>query len=186
MLLVMNKNATDEQIDLVIAKIKENGYTPRPIPGGERVSIGILYNQGPVDGSLFLGMPGVKDAIPVTRPYKLVSREFKPEGTIIRVGNVKIGNDHMTIIAGPCAVENESQALTIARPIPLTPPPPVTIVFSPFSLMPHLQPSPSPLFPWIPGTRQSSEQIPWLPERLPRHECAPCPSAPGRRRICCR
>ena len=115
MLLVMNKNATKEQIDLVLSKIKECGYTPHSIPGGERVSIGILYNKGPVDGSLFLGMPGVKDAIPVTKPYKLVSREFKPEGTIIEIGDVRIGNGHMTLIAGPCAVESESQALTIAH-----------------------------------------------------------------------
>jgi 3-deoxy-7-phosphoheptulonate synthase len=115
MLLVMNKNATEEQIESVISRIKEIGYTPRPIPGGERVSIGILYNKGPVDGSLFLGMPGVKEAIPVTKPYKLVSREFKPEGTIVRVGDAVIGNGHMAIIAGPCAVESESQALTIAR-----------------------------------------------------------------------
>src|SRR4030042_894933 len=115
MLLVMNKNATDEQISSVIAKIEEYGYTARPIPGGERVSICILYNKGPVDGSLFLGMPGVKEAIPVTRPYKLVSRDVKPEETIIRVGDVEIGNGHMTIIAGPCAVESETQALTIAE-----------------------------------------------------------------------
>ena len=117
MLLVMDKNATDEQISSVIDKIKEHGYTPRPIPGGERVSIGILYNKGPVDGSLFLGMPGVKEAIPVTHPYKLVSREFKPEGTIIRIGEVEVGNGHMTIIAGPCAVESERQALTIAEKV---------------------------------------------------------------------
>jgi len=117
MLLVMDKNASDEQISSVIAKIKECGYTPRPIPGGERVSIGILYNKGPVDGSLFLGMPGVKEAIPVTHPYKLVSRGFKPEGTIIRIGEVEVGNGHMTIIAGPCAVESETQALTIAEKV---------------------------------------------------------------------
>jgi 3-deoxy-7-phosphoheptulonate synthase len=117
MLLVMDRNATNEQISSVMAKIKECGYMARPIPGGERVSIGILYNKGPVDGSLFLGMPGVKEAIPVTRPYKLVSREFKPEGTVIQVGEVKIGNGNMTIIAGPCAVESESQALTIAEKV---------------------------------------------------------------------
>ncbi|MDB9822334.1 3-deoxy-7-phosphoheptulonate synthase [Deltaproteobacteria bacterium] len=117
MLLVMNKNATEEQIDSVISKIEGHGYTSRPIPGGDRVSIGILYNKGPVDGSLFLGMPGVKEAIPVTRPYKLVSREFKPEGTIVRVGDVEVGNGHMIIIAGPCAVESESQALTIAEKV---------------------------------------------------------------------
>ncbi len=115
MLLVMDKNATTEQIDSVITKIKEQGYTPRAIPGGERVSIGILNNRGPVDGSLFLGMPGIKDAIPVTRPYKLVSREFQAESTIIRMGDLTIGNDYLTIIAGPCAIESEQQALTIAK-----------------------------------------------------------------------
>lgn len=115
MLLVMNQNATSEQIDSVVSAIKKYGYMPRPIPGGERVSIGILYNKGPVDGSLFLGMPGVKEAIPVTRPYKLVSREFQPEETIIRIGDVAIGNGSLTIIAGPCAVESETQALTIAN-----------------------------------------------------------------------
>ena len=115
MLLVMNKNATDEQIDAVLSKIKEHGYTPRPIPGGERISIGILYNKGPVDGALFLGMSGVKEAIPVTRPYKLVSREFKSEPTVVRIGDVEIGNGNLTIIAGPCAVESEIQALTIAE-----------------------------------------------------------------------
>jgi len=114
MLLVMNQNATTEQIDSVVSAIKKYGYIPRPIPGGERVSIGILYNKGPVDGSLFLGMPGVKEAIPVTRPYKLVSREFQPEETIIRIGDVTMGKGHLTIIAGPCAVESETQALTIA------------------------------------------------------------------------
>ena len=115
MLLVMNQNATKEEIDSVISIIKEHGYTPRPIPGGERVSIGILNNRGPVDGSLFLGIQGVKEAIPVTRPYKLVSREFQQEETLIQVGDVTIGNGHLTIIAGPCAIESESQALTIAK-----------------------------------------------------------------------
>ena len=115
MLLVMDQKATQEQIDRVIATIKEQGFTPRPIPGGQRVSIGILNNKGPVDGSLFLGLPGVKDAIPVTRPYKLVSREVHPEDTLIPIGDVTVGSGTLTIIAGPCAVESEEQALTIAR-----------------------------------------------------------------------
>jgi 3-deoxy-7-phosphoheptulonate synthase len=117
MLLVMNKNATEKEIENVINAIKEQGYTARPIPGGERMSIGILYNKGPVDGTLFLGMPGVQDAIPVTKPYKLVSREIKPEDTIVSVGNVKVGQGNMTIIAGPCAVESEVQAITIAEKV---------------------------------------------------------------------
>jgi 3-deoxy-7-phosphoheptulonate synthase len=115
MLLVMDQKATQEQIDRVIATIKEQGFTPRPIPGGQRVSIGILNNKGPVDGSLFLGLPGVKDAIPVTRPYKLVSREVHPEDTLIPIGDVTVGSGTLTIIAGPCAIESEEQALTTAR-----------------------------------------------------------------------
>ncbi len=115
MLLVMHKDATQEQIDSVMSVVAENGYTPRPIPGGERLSIGILNNKGPVDGSKFLGMAGVKEAIPVTRPYKLVGREFKRENTIITVMGVTIGNGEPTLIAGPCAVESETQALTIAK-----------------------------------------------------------------------
>jgi 3-deoxy-7-phosphoheptulonate synthase len=115
MLLVMDQKATQEQIDRVIATIKEHGFVPRSIPGGQRVSIGILNNKGPVDGSLFLGLPGVKDAIPVTRPYKLVSREVHPEDSLIPIGDVTVGSGTLTIIAGPCAIESEEQALTIAR-----------------------------------------------------------------------
>jgi 3-deoxy-7-phosphoheptulonate synthase len=114
MLVVMNKKATQKEIDAVVAAIEAKGYTARPIPGGDRVSIGILNNKGPVDAAFMLGLPGVKDAIPVTKPYKLVSREIQHEGTIVHVGNVPIGNGHLVIIAGPCAVESREQALTIA------------------------------------------------------------------------
>lgn len=115
MLVVMDKKATQAEIDFVVATIEERGYTARPIPGGERVSIGILNNKGHVDASPFLGLPGVKDAIHVTRPYKLVSREFKQQDTVITVGDVSVGNGNLVIIAGPCAVESESQALIIAE-----------------------------------------------------------------------
>ena len=115
MLIVMDKKATQQQIDTVVSAVEARGYTARPIPGGERVSIGVLYNKGAVDASLFLGYPGVKDIVPVTRPYKLVSREFQPEDTQVQVGDVTIGNGHFTIIAGPCAIESELQALTIAE-----------------------------------------------------------------------
>ncbi len=117
MLIVMDQKATPEQVARVIRIIEERGYTARPIPGGERVSIGILNNRGPVDAGLFSGLPGVKDTIAVTRPYKLVSREFKPEDTLITVGDVTIGNGHLTLIAGPCAIESEMQALTIAEKV---------------------------------------------------------------------
>jgi 3-deoxy-7-phosphoheptulonate synthase len=115
MLVVMNQQATPEQIDGVIAAIEKKGYTARPIPGGQRVAIGVLNNKGAMDAAYFLGLPGVKDAIPVTKPYKLVSREFQPEDTVVRIGDVAVGNGHLVLIAGPCAVESEEQALTIAR-----------------------------------------------------------------------
>jgi len=115
MLVVMDKKATQAEIDFVVATIEERGYTARPIPGGERISIGILNNKGHVDASPFLGLPGVKDAIHVTRPYKLVSREFKREDTVIKIGDISVGNGNLVIIAGPCAVESESQALIIAE-----------------------------------------------------------------------
>jgi 3-deoxy-7-phosphoheptulonate synthase len=115
MLVVMEKSATPAQVDTVIAVIEKAGFTARPIPGGDRVSIGVLNNEGPVDPGLFIGMPGVKDAVAVTKPYKLVSREVRPENTVVRVGEVAIGAGVPVIMAGPCAIESETQALTIAR-----------------------------------------------------------------------
>jgi len=117
MLVVMDRGATSEQVDKVVQIIEAKGMTARPIPGGDRVSIGILNNKGPVDPALLLGLPGVKEAIPVTRPYKLVSREVKPEDTLIQVGDVTIGNGHLALMAGPCAVESENQAMTIAEKV---------------------------------------------------------------------
>jgi 3-deoxy-7-phosphoheptulonate synthase len=117
MLIVMKQSASQEEIDKVVSVIERMGFTARPIPGGQRVSIGILNNPGAVDAALFLGLPGVKDAIPITKPYKLVSREFHAVDTIIQVGDVSIGNGHFTIMAGPCAVESEEQALTIAKTV---------------------------------------------------------------------
>lgn len=117
MLVVMSQHATPEEIDAVIAAIEGKGYMARPIPGGERVAIGVLHNKGAVDASHFLGLPGVKDVIPVTRPYKLVSREFQPEDTVVQVGDVLIGHEHLTLIAGPCAVESKAQCLNIAKKV---------------------------------------------------------------------
>jgi 3-deoxy-7-phosphoheptulonate synthase len=115
MLVVMEQRATPEEIDAVVAAIEAKGYTARPMPGGERTAIGVLHNKGAVDSSHFASLKGVKDVIPVTRPYKLVSREFQPEDTVVQVGNVPVGKGHMTLIAGPCAVESEEQCLEIAR-----------------------------------------------------------------------
>jgi 3-deoxy-7-phosphoheptulonate synthase len=117
MLIVMHQKATQDQIDKVVEEIINRGYKALPIPGGDRVSIGVLYNKGVVDPTIFISMPGVKEAIPITRPYKQVSREFHSEDTIIQVGDVIIGEGYLAIMAGPCAVESEKQAMTIAEKV---------------------------------------------------------------------
>jgi 3-deoxy-7-phosphoheptulonate synthase len=117
MLIVMKRGASQEEIDNVVARIEAKGLTARPIAGGERVAVAVLYNTGKVEDSAFLELPGVKEAIPVTKPYKLVSRETQAEDTVVRVGDTVIGNGRFTTIAGPCAIESEEQALTIARAV---------------------------------------------------------------------
>jgi 3-deoxy-7-phosphoheptulonate synthase len=117
MLIVMELNATTDQIERVVKQVEKRGYTAKKIPGGERVSIGVLNNKGAVEKAFFMGLAGVKEVIPVTRAYKQVSREFQPKDTIITVGNAVFGNGHFPIIAGPCAIESEEQALTIARAV---------------------------------------------------------------------
>jgi 3-deoxy-7-phosphoheptulonate synthase len=110
----MKNDATEEQVSAVIREIQRMGYRGVPMPGALRTAVCIIGNKGPVDATQLLAMEGVKEAIPVTKPYKLVSRETHPESSVISIGNVKIGAGEPVIIAGPCAVESEEQALTIA------------------------------------------------------------------------
>ncbi len=117
MLVVMKKDATEANIQAVVDAAEKRGYVARPIPGGDRVSIGILYNKGSVDSGYFLEFDDVKEVIPVTKPYKLVSREIKKENTLVKVGDITFGDESIHIIAGPCAIETEEQALTIAHAV---------------------------------------------------------------------
>jgi 3-deoxy-7-phosphoheptulonate synthase len=111
----MNNDATPEQVNAVIREIEQMGFRGVPMPGSMRTAICILGNKGSIDAARFLAMEGVKEAIPVTKPYKLVSRETHPESSIITVGDVIIGGGEPVVMAGPCAVESEEQAITIAR-----------------------------------------------------------------------
>ncbi len=117
MLVVMAKGVTEEQIRAVEERIRAMGLRPHPIPGAERTAIGITGNHGPIDPAEFEMMPGVQEAIRVTKPYKLVSREVKAADSEVQVGGVTVGGRRLTVIAGPCAVESESQTLTIARKV---------------------------------------------------------------------
>ncbi len=114
MLVVMNNDATEEQVRAVIKEIERMGYRGVPMPGAQRTAVCILGNKGPVEAAQLLAMEGVKEAIPVTKPYKLVSRETHPDSSVISIGDLKIGAGEPVIMAGPCAVESEEQALAIA------------------------------------------------------------------------
>lgn len=115
MLVLMHQDVTKEQIAKVKEKISALGYEPHEIPGAQRVAIGITGNKAGLDPDLFLSMPGVQDAVPVSKPYKLVSREVKPENTVVSVGDDKIGGTELTMIAGPCSVESRQQIIEIAE-----------------------------------------------------------------------
>lgn len=115
MLVVMKNDATEAQVQAVICEIESLGYRGIPMPGVQRTAVCIIGNTGLVDDSRLLVMEGVKETIRVTRPYKLVSRETQPQSTVIAIGDIKIGGGKPVIMAGPCAIESEEQALTIAK-----------------------------------------------------------------------
>jgi 3-deoxy-7-phosphoheptulonate synthase len=116
MLIVMEHGATSEQIDAVIGVIRAVGLTPQPIPGQHRVAIGVLGNQGYVDEEPFRDLAGIQELIHVTKPYKLVSRDFHPGDSVVPVGGTQVGwCREPIIIAGPCAIEGREQILEAAR-----------------------------------------------------------------------
>jgi 3-deoxy-7-phosphoheptulonate synthase len=118
MLVVMAPGATAEQVRDVVATIEELGYEARPMPGRQRTTVGLVGNDGRVDGSRIAALPGVAEIIHVTKPYKQVSREWKQEPTVIRLaGGVTIGGNDLAIMAGPCSVESEAQILEAARAV---------------------------------------------------------------------
>jgi 3-deoxy-7-phosphoheptulonate synthase len=117
MLIVMKADATKEDVASVEARIKELGFTPNEVPGSTRLAIGITGNQGPLDPGLFNVMSGVAEAVPISRPWKLVSREVKPDDTAIKIGAGQFGGGHFGVIAGPCAVESREQIMTTAAAV---------------------------------------------------------------------
>jgi 3-deoxy-7-phosphoheptulonate synthase len=118
MLIVMHHKAGPKQIDGVIKAVAAMGLTAAPIPGSERTAIGVLGNKGYVDDTTIRDLPGVSQVIHVSKPYKLVSRDFHPKNTVVRVGGVEIGEGKRpVVVAGPCAVESEAQILKTARAV---------------------------------------------------------------------
>ena len=111
MLVVMKSGAAQSDIDRVCQAIADLQLTPHPIPGKMRTAIGITGNVAPVDPTLLSSLPGVIEVIRVTKPYKLTGREMKPEDTVVRVGDVRVGGAEITVIAGPCSVESREQTV---------------------------------------------------------------------------
>jgi 3-deoxy-7-phosphoheptulonate synthase len=115
MLIVMNASAGKGEIDNAVRIVESLGFRAHVMPGANRTAIGITGNPGAVDLSHFENLPGVSEAIRVTKPYKLITLDLRPDRTIVDLGDgAKIGDGSLAIIAGPCAIENSKQAFAIA------------------------------------------------------------------------
>src|ERR671939_379961 len=118
MLIVMKADATERDIAEVERVITELGYRPHTVPGPSRVAVCVTGNQGPVDITPFENLPGVAEAIRVSKPYKLITLDLRPEKTVVRVGgDASIGGEELAIIAGPCAIESRAQAFAVAEAV---------------------------------------------------------------------
>lgn len=118
MLVVMRHGASDDEIKQVVRVIEEMGYQAHPMAGKHRTAIGVVGNDGRVDGSRISSLPGVHEVIHVTPPYKQVSREWKADATIVRLpGGLTIGGDEIVVMAGPCSVESEAQIMAAATAV---------------------------------------------------------------------
>ena len=121
MLIVMKPQASEEDVRRVCEKISAMGYRPHAMPGAQRTAVGITGNPGPLDPEEFESLPGVAEAIRVSKPYKLVSREIKRDDSLIQIGppgkQVTVGGKELAIIAGPCAIESRDQARAAAASV---------------------------------------------------------------------
>src|ERR1019366_7801684 len=117
MIVNMSANATEEQIQHVMDRIKECGFLPHLIEGAERTVIGVVgKNRGRrAEVEALRVAPGVDDIISISQPFTLVSRELQPKGTVVDVRGVKIGGQSLVMIAGPCSVESREQVMETAR-----------------------------------------------------------------------
>lgn len=115
MLIVMKPDATEADIGRVVEVIEKLGFRAHPLPGENRTAIGVTGNKGSVDPTHFENLSGVAEAIRVTKPYKLISNDLRPEPSVVRVGNSSIGGGELAMIAGPCAVESAEQVFSVAE-----------------------------------------------------------------------
>ncbi|AVY95020.1 MULTISPECIES: 3-deoxy-7-phosphoheptulonate synthase [Microvirgula] len=115
MIIVMQRGASDAEIDAVVARIREHGLSEHVSKGSERTIIGAIGDERPLEPRHFEPLPGVERALHVVKPYRLVSRETQPEDTVVSIHGVRIGGPQLQVIAGPCSVETpEQMALSAA------------------------------------------------------------------------
>lgn len=116
MVIVMDKTVSEEQLGLVLDRLKEMGFQPHLIHGVSRIVIGAVGDSNPHDLGLE-NLPGVEKVIPIIKSYKLVSKEARGEASTVKIGPVIIGGSDLTVMAGPCAVESREQLLTAAQQV---------------------------------------------------------------------
>lgn len=118
MLIVMDAHATPDAVDRVCEEIRAMGYVPHPMPGPTRTAIGVTGNEGAiVQTARIKTLPGVSDVVRITKPYKLVSRDFKEADTVVQVGGVEIGGAGVVVMAGPCTIESRDQLFATAQDV---------------------------------------------------------------------
>jgi 3-deoxy-7-phosphoheptulonate synthase len=117
MMIIMRSDATPEEVKEVVAKVEANGLKVHISEGSERVIIGAIGDGRPVVRDQFTLLPGVDRVMPISRPYKLASREFQPANTTFKLGPATFGGDQIVIIAGPCSVESRSQLIEVAEAV---------------------------------------------------------------------
>jgi 3-deoxy-7-phosphoheptulonate synthase len=113
----MKPDAPRSDVERVVEIIEKLGFKPHELPGESRTAIGITGNPGAIDPAHFENLPGVAEAIRVTKQYKLISRDLRPEKSVIKVGNAAIGDGSLAIIAGPCAIEYPEQVFKVAEAV---------------------------------------------------------------------
>jgi 3-deoxy-7-phosphoheptulonate synthase len=117
MIVVMERGASQEKYEAVLARIQDLGYRAHPIVGVERTVIGCVGHEDKSPLQVLETMPGVEAAIPILRPYKLVSREWKKQNSVLDIAGVKVGGPELVVMAGPCSVESEEQINLVAQTV---------------------------------------------------------------------
>src|SRR6266567_4852451 len=120
MLIVMKPSATGSEVDAVVSVVEAVGFRAHSMPGATRTAIGITGNEGPIDGRRFENLAAVAEVIRVTKPYKLITLDLRPEKTIVQIDGATIGGNELAIIAGPCAIESREQAFAVAEAVKLS------------------------------------------------------------------